>query len=169
MRRLILGMLALMIATPAPAQNDVQRFIGRDRKAKQVSPDQRLPVANGPNNDSEAALASSQSFAQSSGAPVIGPVVFYSVTLTLAAGEGPGRVLIWDRVDVPADGALTGVNRPMRCFYVDAGNRSTVFSSASGTGMANGISWAFSTGADCLTLARATANFVAVSYKAAGQ
>lgn len=168
MRRLILGMLALMLATPAPAQ-EVQRFIGRDRKTKLVTPDQRLPVANGPNNDAGAALSSFEVHNSTSGSPIVGAAVFYSVTITLATGEGPGRVMVWDRTNVPADGALAPADRPMRCFYVDAGSRSTVFASASGTGMNSGISWAFSSGADCQTLTRATADFVALSYKAAGQ
>lgn len=168
MRWIVLGLLATLVATPAPAQ-EVQRFVGRDRKTKVVTPDQRLPVANGPNSDAAAALTSAEAHNSTSGSPVLVPTVFYSVTVTLASGEGPGRVLIWDRTTVPADGALVGADRPMRCFYVDAGNRTTVFASASGTGMATGISWAFSTGADCQTLTRATADFVALSFKAAGQ
>lgn len=166
MRSLLLGLAALLMIAPAAHAQEVERFVGRDKKTKVVTPDQRLPVSNGPNNDTGAALDSVEAHASSNGAPLTSPSVFYSVAITLASGEGPGRVMIWDRTTVPADGALTGTDRPMRCFYVDAGNRTTVFSSASGLGMKNGISWAFSTGANCRTLTRATADFVAISYKA---
>ena len=157
--------LALLISSlPAPAQ-EVQRYVGPNRKPQPVDDAHRLPVAVGPNGSEEAALDSTQSHQQSSGVTVTGSNVFYGVTITLGAGEGPGRVLVWDRATVPADGALPIGDRPMRCLYVDAGDRTITFGSTNGLGMTNGLAWAFSTAASCQTLARATANFVAVSYK----
>ncbi len=165
MRSLILaGLLACILASPAAAQ-EVQRYIGPDRKARPVDAQNRLPVANAPLSDPSAAPDSIAAHQSSSGVLLTGPLVFYSASITLAAGQGPGRVMVWDRASVPASGALAPADRPMRCFYVDAGDRTTIFSAASGLGMDNGLAWAFSSGANCQTLTPATADMVAVSYR----
>lgn len=102
----------------------------------------------------------------SSGVVATGPVSFYGVTVTLITGQGPGWLMIFDSATVPADGAVN----PVRCVYVDAGPRTTVFgSSGYPLSLANGMSWAFSTGANCQTKAAAPANFVGVSFKVQAQ
>jgi hypothetical protein len=69
--------------------------------------------------------------------------------------------MIWDSASVPPDGAVT----TKRCWYVDAGARTTTLSASVPLSMVNGLSWAFSTGANCQTKTAATANFVGVSFK----
>ena len=162
-RKMILAAMAVLMAGQAAAQ-EVQRYVGPDRKPRVVDSLNRLPVSNGPNGDPIAALDSMSVHQSSGGILLAQPLVFYSFSITLSAGQGPGRVMIWDRTTLPADGALALADRPMRCFYVDAGDRTTVFSSASGFGLDRGLVWAFSTAGNCQTKTSATADMVAVSY-----
>lgn len=129
------------------------------------TPCSRVPVSNGPNGDPAAGLDSASAYQSSGGTIISQPNVFYSISVTLAAGQGPGRLMIWDSITLPPDGALVGTARPTRCVYVDAGDRTTTFASASGMGMDIGLSWAFSSGSSCTTKTSATADFVAVSYR----
>lgn len=87
---------------------------------------------------------------------------YYGAFVTLDTGEGPGFFMVFNSTTVPADGAVT----PQTCFYLPAGpsshaqpltpipERYTV-----------GMSWAFSTGADCQTKTAAPANHVKVMFR----
>ena len=139
----LLALLSLMIAAPAAAQTTAGRV---------------MPV---PLTGTGSGLQSAMSSA-SSGTVWAGPSSFYGFTVTLVGGQGPGWFMLFDSATVPADGAVM----PVRCIYVDAGPRSTVFgSSGFPLSLVRGLSWAFSSGPSCTVKAEAPANFVAISYK----
>jgi len=154
--------LALVTATAAYSQ-EVQRYVGLDRKAVAVDNRNRLPVSNGPNGDPNAGLDSSGFSQVSGGVALAAKGSFYSIMASVIGGQGPIWIMVFDSKTIPPDGAVS----PLRCFYADAGPRTTSLSSAIAIGMDNGISWAASSGPNCQTKVSATVNFVAVSYKAA--
>jgi len=140
MHRYILALAAFLLPIPAIAQSLV------------------MPV---PLVGMDAGLQTVETQSAASGVPLTGPTSFYGLTVTLITGQGPGFIMIWDATTVPDAGAVT----PKRCWYVDAGPRTTTLSAGVPLAMRNGVSWAFSTGANCQTLTPATANFVALPYK----
>lgn len=160
-----LAALALLGSTPAQSQT-ITAYIGTDRTTTKVDDTHRLPVANGPSGQPASALESVSANNASGATAFSGASVLYSITVTLASGDGPLRLMVWDSVAVPADGPLSGATLPMRCVYVPAGPGTSIFSSMAGLAMRTGITWTLSSGADCQTKTSTTGNFVAVSYKA---
>jgi len=154
-------LLAMALIALGPLASQAQVF----RPGNPVTDENPYPVSNKPNSAPTAALDSTSSYNVSSGTAVTRQSVLYSAAITLSTGQGPGRLMIWDRIAPPADGALSAGNRPDRCFYVDAGDRTTTFATASGIGMDNGISWAFSIGANCQTKVSAVVDQISISFK----
>lgn len=162
MRPTTTALVALgLVTASASYSQEVQRYVGLDRKAVAVDNKNRLPVSNGPNGDPNAGLDSAVFNQASSGVALNGKGSFYSIIVSMLSGQGPGWVMVFDSKTVPPDGPVT----PIRCFYADAGPRTNTLGSAIAIGMDNGISWAISSGPNCQTKTSVTANFVVVSYK----